>query len=149
MARTRLPGVARTATGRISRSRSALLDRGLLVSADYVVYFAQADGRVKIGYSGATRNRMSDLTAEQGQVVRVLGMAFVPTPKVARKLEAKMHEVFASKHIEGEWFDLTISDVMRALNMCRSVGVRTVGGEDNPLGGHILSGLAYSYQHGA
>lgn len=146
MARTRTPGVQRTKSGRISRSRAALLQQGKLVSADYIVYFAKANRGVKIGYSGATRNRMADLTAQEGEAVRVLGMAFVPTSAVARKLEAKMHVVFKDKWIAGEWFDLNMSDVMMALGMCRKIGIRTSGGEDNHLGGHMLSGIAYASQ---
>lgn len=146
MARTRVPGLQRTKSWRISRSRESLLQQGKLVSADYIVYFAKASQGVKIGYSGATRNRMADLTAEQGEAVRVLGMAFVPTSAVARKLEAKMHVLFREKWIRGEWFDLTMSDVMMALGMCRKIGIRTAGGEDNHLGGHMLSGLCYANQ---
>lgn len=146
MARTRTPNVQRTKSGRISRSRSSLLQQGKLVSPDYIVYFAKASRGVKIGFSGATRNRMSDLSWEQGEVVLVMGMAFVPTSALARKLEAKMHAIFADKRISGEWFDLTMADVMMGLGMCRKIGIRTAGGEDNHLGGHVLSSLGYANQ---
>lgn len=146
MARTRTPNVQRTKSGRISRSRSSLLQQGKLVSPDYIVYFAKASRGVKIGYSGATRNRMDTLTSEQGETVRVLGMAFVPTSSLARKLEAKMHTIFADKRISGEWFDLTMADITMALGMCRKIGIRTAGGEDNHLGGHVLSSLSFANQ---
>lgn len=146
MARTRIPNVPRTKTGRISRSRASLLQQGKLVSPDYIVYFAKAGRGVKIGFSGSTRNRMGDLTWQQGEAVLVLGMAFVPTTTLARKLEAKMHVIFADKRIGGEWFDLTMADVMMALGMCRKIGIRTAGGEDNHLGGHVLSSLSFANQ---
>lgn len=146
MARTRTPGLQRTKTGRISRSRSSLLQQGKLVSPDYIVYFAKAGRGVKIGFSGATRNRVADLSVEQGEPVRVIGMAFVPTSALARKLEAKMHMVFKDKRVSGEWFNLTMADVTMALGMCRKIGIRTAGAEDNPLGGHMLSGLCFANQ---
>lgn len=147
MARPRLNGVQRAKSGRISRSRSSLLQRGQLVHDGYVVYFAKTDDLVKIGYSGATRNRVADLSFSKGKPVRVLGLAHVPSAETARKLEAKMHEIFASKRVEGEWFDLTMSDVLSALAMCRSVGIHTTGGEDASADSPILSGLAYGSDH--
>jgi len=116
------------------------------VSDGYIVYFAQAGQGTKIGFSGATRSRISTLTAEKGEPVLVMGMAFVPSEALARKLEAKMHQIFAPKRVQGEWFDLNMSDIMSALAMCRKIGIRTAGGEDNHLGGHYLSGLTYASQ---
>lgn len=123
------------------------MQRGELVHDGYVVYFAKTDDLVKIGYSGATRNRVPSLSVSKGRPVRVLGMAHIPSVEVARKLEAKMHEVFARKRVEGEWFDLSMSDVLSALAMCRSIGISTSGGEDASDDVRILSGLAFGSDH--
>lgn len=147
MARPRLNGMERTATGRISRSRASLKHRGLLTHDGWVVYFARGSARTKIGFSGATRNRIAWLSTDQGGPVRVVALAHLPNEALARKLEAKMHEVFAAKRIEGEWFDLKMSDVLAAMAMCRKIGIKVSGGADAGSDVPILSGIAYGADH--
>lgn len=149
MVRPRLDGVLRTPTGQISRSRASLLSRGRMSHTDYVVYFAKVDDAVKIGWSGCTTTRMEAIQYQHGKVVRIIGTAHVPTEAIARKLERKMHEVHASKRVKGEWFDLTASDVLAALAMCRSIGIKTSGGDDAKADRGMLSGMAYAADHAA
>lgn len=147
MARPRIPGVIRTKSGAISRSRNSYEQRGLLAHDGYVVYFAKSDEHVKIGFSGATKSRVATLSCVEGRPIRVVGLAHVPSVELARRLEAKMHDLFAAKRVEGEWFDLSMSDVLSALSMCRKIGIRTTGGEDANGDIPILSGMAYGSDH--
>ncbi|WP_108397573.1 GIY-YIG nuclease family protein [Devosia submarina] len=147
MARPRLQNVERTPSGQISRSRKSYEQRGLLSHDGYVVYFAKADDGMKIGFSGATKSRMPSISRDKGRVVRVVGLAHLPSEALARKLERKLHETLSGKRIKGEWFELTMSDVLSALAMCRKIGIRTSGGQDASDDVRLLSGLAYGSDH--
>lgn len=128
--RPRKPGGLRTKSGRLSKSRESLIAAGDMVHQDWAVYFAACDGLMKIGFSGSLAGRTASLSWEQGSSVRIVAAVYVKSEKLARALEKKMHGMFASSRVKGEWFDIGRSDVLEAIRMCRSIGLRTFGGDD-------------------
>jgi hypothetical protein len=147
MARPRLVGFARTKSGRVSRSRETLEQRNLLVHDGYVVYFAKSSDRIKIGFSGSTKSRMPKLDWEKGDQVRVLAMAHLPTEALARKLEAKLHAMFAAQRLTGEWFNLTMSQILDTVSALKGAGIKVTGCEDASGDIKVLSGLAYAAEY--
>jgi hypothetical protein len=120
--------VLREPNGRISRTREGRLIAGTMVYTDYAVYFAQSlDGFTKIGFSGNLQNRMSSLTTEEGDKLRIVALALVQTERLARKLEKIMHKRFVEKRDTGEWFVLSDGEMRAALADCRRLGIKTVG----------------------
>jgi len=74
------------------------------------VYIAECGGRYKIGYSKEPVKRIAGLQTGNPELVKLVGT--IPgTP--AR--EDELHRAFRAKHIRGEWFSLTESDVQAIL----------------------------------
>lgn len=143
--RPKTPGLPRTKSGIGSRRREDLINAGKMVHTDYAVYFALVGEMTKIGYSGSLGLRMYALGYAEGVPAKIVGAVFVPSRSIALKLEAKMHEIFKPKIAKGrEWFILSRSDVLGALNDCKRLGLRVIGGEDAAGDKAILSGMAYA-----
>lgn len=66
------------------------------------VYFAEADGRVKIGWSKKVASRVAQLQTANAVPLRLLGV--IPG---GRALERQLHERFAPARLSGEWFEAT------------------------------------------
>lgn len=145
LGRPKIPNVQRTKSGRISRSRESLLERGEMAHTHWLVYFGLANGRTKIGYSGSLGDRGRVLKCDVGVPVEFAAVVYVPSRLLARRLEATLHRRFADKRVKGEWFDLTRQDVQGALQDCRKIGLG-VKGMDGPGGEHsrALSSMAYA-----
>lgn len=71
------------------------------------VYFAEAGGRVKIGWTAKDpQQRLRDLTIGSPFPLRLLA-ALEVEPGRGRTVEAAFHELFADEHVHGEWFKLS------------------------------------------
>ena len=66
------------------------------------VYFAECDGRVKIGWSKKVGTRIAQLQTGNASPIRLLG-----TTPGGLAVERALHERFAAARVAGEWFDLT------------------------------------------
>lgn len=66
------------------------------------VYFAECDGRVKIGWSRKVASRIAQLQTGSSSAITLLGVV-----AGGRSLERRLHERFAACRVNGEWFDLT------------------------------------------
>lgn len=66
------------------------------------VYFAEADGRIKIGYSRQVAARVNQIQTGNAAPIKLLG--FIPGG-LAR--EREIHAQFASARLNGEWFTAT------------------------------------------
>jgi DNA-binding Xre family transcriptional regulator len=78
-----------------------------------VVYFAKAiggdfDSRIKIGYSYDPIQRMDNLKIQYECEVEVV--FYIPTDD-AVTLEKLMHKLFREHHYQGEWFDISETDI--------------------------------------
>jgi len=63
------------------------------------IYFAKADGRIKIGFAARSRSRLSSLqTASGAQLILLLSI------KGNRDTERGFHSIFSREHVRGEWF---------------------------------------------
>jgi hypothetical protein len=63
------------------------------------VYFAQAEDRVKIGWSRKVATRIAGLQTGNASPIRLLGT--IPGSRAAEK---RLHERFAHLRLHGEWF---------------------------------------------
>jgi hypothetical protein len=66
------------------------------------VYFAEADGRIKIGWSRKVATRVAQLQTGSPVPIKLLGV----TPG-GRSLERELHHRFAADRLTGEWFTAT------------------------------------------
>ncbi len=125
--RPKKQGVKRTKSGQISRARSDLDPY-----AGHAVYFCSNGEAVKVGYSANVRLRVSSMETGSSRTIHLLGAAILDSEADARKLEGACHAAYkkAGKHVRGEWFNLTDSDVLMAINHCGvNLKVKTIGGE--------------------
>jgi hypothetical protein len=92
------------------------------MSAGYV-YFLQAFGRgpIKIGYSTNPRRRFSALRTASPEPLDL-----VATMPGDRNLELRLHEMFGSDRLHGEWFK-------DSLALCTLIEVLIAPDLDNPL----------------
>lgn len=73
------------------------------------VYFIQAkNGLVKIGIANNVYLRLESLNTASPVDLNLL---FWIETNEARKLESSFHNIFRSKHIKGEWFNLSPDDI--------------------------------------
>jgi hypothetical protein len=78
----------------------------------YVYLFRHSNGLTKIGFSKDPKNREKTLQAEDP---RLNMLAFREGDS---GLERRLHLIFASKRVRGEWFKLTELDVERIITIC-------------------------------
>lgn len=73
------------------------------------VYIVRSHGRYKIGHSKNLAGRISTLNASVPD-----GITLIHTIKCADRIqqEAELHEHFADKRLNGEWFDLNEADLV-------------------------------------
>lgn len=64
------------------------------------VYFVEAEGRIKIGWSKRVATRMAALQTGNATPIRLLG-----TIPGARSVERRLHDRFAHLRLSGEWFN--------------------------------------------
>lgn len=84
----------------------------------FVYFIASANGRVKIGRSKRPEERLNDL--QTGSSVRLEMIAAIPSTNSA-KTERQLHELFADRHADGEWFLLSEADIGRAILYARGI----------------------------
>lgn len=85
------------------------LANGKRVRNDEYIYLVRAEnGLIKIGYSEDVQRRFNLLNTSSPVALELLW--FLKSAR-ARAIEAKLHNLYASKRIRGEWFALTIDDV--------------------------------------
>jgi len=83
------------------------------------VYLIRAtNGLVKIGIAKNVERRLQQLDNMSPVPLRLI--AAMET-KHARILESELHELFSSKQVRGEWFDLNDEDIMRILKLANDM----------------------------
>jgi len=74
------------------------------------VYVIQCHSNFKIGMASSLGARLSQIQTSCPYNVRVV--AFIPCePEDALKLEQTLHDLYRSKNVRGEWFNLTRRDI--------------------------------------
>jgi predicted GIY-YIG superfamily endonuclease len=71
--------------------------------------------RVKIGYSNNIERREKELKTGSPYEIKLMGWIEVSNKENAIKLEDKLHEKYKTKRKNGEWFELSASDVLEEL----------------------------------
>lgn len=66
------------------------------------VYFAEADGRIKIGWSRKVATRIAQLQTGSAAAIKLLGVT-----AGGRTREREIHHRFADARVGGEWFTAT------------------------------------------
>lgn len=79
----------------------------------YVV--AARDFRVKVGISALLSRRLVQLVASEGEPLAVVRRFDYPAMYLARRVEAAAKLALSLHQIEGEWFRVTRSDAVRAV----------------------------------
>lgn len=84
------------------------------------VYLAEAEGtnKYKIGISKNPKKRIDSLQVGNGEKL-VLIKEFKTKHNFV--LESALHRNFSSKHVVGEWFELTEQDVKGFLEVCQKL----------------------------
>ncbi len=72
------------------------------------VYLLEGDGCYKIGHARDPENRVETLKIQLPYPVHLVTFVY---SEDRRGLEAELHEKFADKRLNGEWFDLSQNDV--------------------------------------
>lgn len=72
------------------------------------IYLMRCDGKYKIGVSKNVEQRKKQL---DGRPLPVEIIAVSPLVAGAYNIEKELHEVYAEKRLNGEWFDLTENDI--------------------------------------
>jgi hypothetical protein len=78
---------------------ATLLDAVVATRDGASVYFAQAEDRIKIGWSKQVSARLAGLQTGCPSSIKLLG-----TIPGGRSVERQLHERFASLRLSGEWF---------------------------------------------
>lgn len=78
------------------------MERALAERDGSCVYFAEADGRVKIGWSRKVATRIAQLQTGSAAPITLLG-----TTPGGVALERRLHQQFAAARVAGEWFEAT------------------------------------------
>jgi hypothetical protein len=122
----------REPNGRISRKNAEVHRRADVPYAGWNVYFATAGGFTKVGFSGNVRKRMYEIGHGVGAKLRILGTISLSSESECRQVEKDLHKILKSKgyHYDGEWFDMSDSDVLRELRALVEQG-RVVSGISN------------------
>ena len=71
---------------------------------------ADEDGPLKLGWAVDPRFRRVQLQTGNPQTLRLLAVAGVGD----RKYETRLHQRYADRWIRGEWFNLTVEEVVNA-----------------------------------
>lgn len=82
------------------------------------VYFIQAahGGPVKIGRARCVNTRIASLQTAHPYPLQLLAVL----PNAGRNVEQRLHERFADRRLNGEWFDITQTEVEEAVNDTRN-----------------------------
>jgi len=83
---------------------------------DHCVYVIESAGKIKIGYSSNIKKRIKNYKTHTPD----LNILCVIKHKDAFELESNYHLMFKDKRINGEWFDLTqteINSLLTQLNL--------------------------------
>lgn len=78
------------------------------------VYFIQSvnGGPVKIGIAKSVSARLAVLQGAQPYALNIIATV----PDGGREMEKKLHQRFADRRINGEWFDITKTEVEAAIS---------------------------------
>lgn len=76
------------------------------------------DGRYKIGISKNPKQRLGPV--QTGNPDKLTVIEVYPSEN-AFKIETALHNRFSHVRQEGEWFDLSITEEVNFINMCKSI----------------------------
>lgn len=97
------------------------MDQALCERDGTSVYFAQAGGRIKIGWSRNVAARITQLQTGNAEPVQL-----VATTPGARSRERQLHDQFAAARVSGEWFEATPELIAYIADLNRSNPSRAV-----------------------
>lgn len=96
------------------------MEAALAAKSGSCVYFAQADDRVKVGWSRKIATRMAQLQTGNAAPIQLLG--FTPG---GRTKERQIHQQFAHLRVAGEWFQAERELLAYIETVCRRVEVHS------------------------
>ncbi len=74
------------------------------------------DKPVKIGYAKCPEQRLGDLQVGTHEELFIYYSTSHLTLDEAKKIERAVHKAFATKHIRGEWFDVSIEEATKEID---------------------------------
>ena len=93
------------------------------------IFGNEAQGWYKIGCAQSIEHRFAEISAIASCPLQISGK-WPCQRKFCRQLELHLHDLFAPKRIEGEWFALTPEDLITANNAVIAWKARMAEGED-------------------
>lgn len=108
--------------GKLHQVRTIICDTGGYIvdielhndRSGFVYLVLSENGLVKIGRTHNLERRFSALRAMSPVELELIASKFVND---AKEFEQNLHQVFDSKNVRGEWFDLAVADLKRAKAM--------------------------------
>tara|TARA_R110000851_G_scaffold239896_1_gene392598 strand:+ start:287 stop:727 length:441 start_codon:yes stop_codon:yes gene_type:complete len=83
------------------------------ISLEYL-YIIENNKKYKIGYSSNFKKRLKNYKTHLGEV----NLIYLTKQKNCFNLESDIHEMFESKNISGEWFNLDNDDIFKIIAHC-------------------------------
>lgn len=86
------------------------------------VYLVQAEnGAVKIGVANNVYIRLSSLQTGSPVVLKMLYCLECPSPHIAYKVEAILHNYYSEYHIHLEWYNVPVERVVKDIAFVQSL----------------------------
>lgn len=80
-----------------------------------VYIISDINEKVKIGVATDFKNRISSIQTSNSSAIKVEGIIPIDNKSDRVKLEKHLHKVFSKYNIRGEWFDISMLDIMLEL----------------------------------
>ena len=88
----------------------------------YIIGLVDAPSPVKIGISKRPSSRLASLQSGHYEALVIYSTAKLANVKLAADIEAKVHEIFKTVHIRGEWFEVDAyaaeETILRLVGLC-------------------------------
>lgn len=99
------------------------MDLWIIDGITYLYVIHSTSGYFKIGISKDPHKRLKQL--DRGALTPFVNTLLLTVPfkdKRAKEMESMFHNSFASKRVNGEWFDLDVFDICRLAKFCARIG---------------------------
>jgi|SRR5579859_647860 len=105
-------GGRRAGAGRKGKYPKVDADRGSHV---YIIHEVDAADICKIGITNNVAHRLSDLQISNWRQLVLAATVPVIAQSEALKIERYVHQIFAGKRLNGEWFRVTVQEALTAI----------------------------------
>ena len=80
-----------------------------------VYIISDINEKIKIGVATDFKNRISSIQTSNSSEIKVEGVIPLDNKSDRAKLEKHLHKVFSKHNVRGEWFDVSMLDIMLEL----------------------------------